>query len=182
MGRPRAARGLVGDPGPKALETPASPAAAAECPAPGRARAGAQPCCRAPAASCALRPSECARVVLQRDCGGRFRARPAQPSSRTWGGQKWRLVAPAPPEAEQSRGLQSFRWEGCPSVALGQGQRPGLRRAPLPGSGTPGRRGPGRAGTSGAQRPSLQSRSARGQPTEGLSQHPVSATSRAANS
>ena len=67
---------------------------------------------------CGPRPSERARVVLQRACGGRFRARPAQPSSRTWGGQKWRLVAPAPPEAEQSRGLQPFRWEGCPSVAL----------------------------------------------------------------
>lgn len=39
---------------------------------------------------CGPRPSERGRVVFQRDCRGRFRARPSQPSARTWGGQKWR--------------------------------------------------------------------------------------------
>ena len=39
---------------------------------------------------CGPRPSGRGRVVFQRDCRGRFRARPSQPSARTWGGQKWR--------------------------------------------------------------------------------------------
>lgn len=43
-----------GDPGPRALETPERLAAAAECPASGRAGDRAQPGCRALAASCAL--------------------------------------------------------------------------------------------------------------------------------
>lgn len=81
----------------------------------------------------------------------------AQPSARTWGGQKWRRGAPASPRAAEGPGPESFRWgrrsQGCARTRAAAGPACALARSP-PGLGREGFVGPGRGrGCAEAQPP-----------------------------